>query len=125
MTSPDITIQTMSHLFALAERNRIAAPMRTKARQRYCYFAIYTNLSVFLCTIYEFTIYLTVGGIGNRNHINFLYSVRRLTCSEIIWCSSSMGTRSCFIVSRKRTVTQLSSNVSWSTVMQNGVPMAS
>ena len=62
---------------------------------------------------------------SSMDYINFLYKVRRETCSEIIWCSSSIGTRSCFIVSRKRTVTQLSTKVSWSTVMQNGVPMAS
>ncbi len=96
MTSPDITIQTMSHLFALVAGNRIAAPLRTKALQRYCYFPIYANQNAFLGKFY----------------ISFLYNVRRLTCSEIIWCSSSMGTRSCFIVSRKRTVTQLSTNVS-------------
>ena len=49
----------------------------------------------------------------------------RFTFASIIARRPSIGTRSCCIVSRSRTVTQRSLRDSWSTVMQNGVPMAS
>ena len=39
--------------------------------------------------------------------------------------SSAIGTLFCSMVSRSRMVTQLSFSESWSTVTQNGVPMAS
>ena len=39
--------------------------------------------------------------------------------------NSEIGTRTCSMVSRSRRVTALSSRVSWSMVMHNGVPMAS
>ena len=45
--------------------------------------------------------------------------------SKIIVRRFSIGTRTCCIVSRSRTVTVLSTNVSLSTVTHIGVPMAS
>ncbi len=48
--------------------------------------------------------------------------IRRAARYPSIW---SRDTRSCFIVSRSRTVTALSSSVSKSTVTQNGVPISS
>ncbi len=45
--------------------------------------------------------------------------------SNIIARRLSIGTRTCCIVSRSRTVTQLSTKVSLSTVTHIGVPMAS
>lgn len=45
--------------------------------------------------------------------------------SKIILRRLSIGTRTCCIVSRSRTVTQLSTKVSLSTVTHIGVPMAS
>ena len=58
-------------------------------------------------------------------HYRFLRRLLRLTFLSSIDLSSSTGTLTCSIVSRSRTVTQLSFSVSWSTVMQKGVPMAS
>ena len=46
-------------------------------------------------------------------------------CHLMILCRSSIFTLSCVMVSRSRTVTQWSLRESWSTVTQNGVPMAS
>ena len=141
MTSPDITIQTMSHLLVFvrnALRHRRTSTPHTKTQQRYCDFVIYANYSAFLCDEADvFSTFsrscLDIHSTFSRylpdecrvDYISFLYNVLRLTCSEIMLCSSSIGIRSCFMVSRKRTVTQLSTSVSWSTVMQNGVPMAS
>ena len=48
-----------------------------------------------------------------------------LTFLSIRARSSAIGTRVCSMVSRSRTVTQLSVIVSLSMVTQNGVPMAS
>ena len=45
--------------------------------------------------------------------------------SKIMFLKLSIGTRTCCIVSRSRTVTQLSTKVSLSTVTHIGVPMAS
>ena len=45
--------------------------------------------------------------------------------SKIMFLRLSMGTRTCCMVSRSRTVTQLSTKVSLSTVTHIGVPMAS
>lgn len=49
----------------------------------------------------------------------------KFTCEAIIPFRSAMATRSCNMVSRWRMVTVASSSVWWSTVAQNGVPMAS
>ena len=64
-------------------------------------------------------------GRGLGRPYSFFRSETMLTLSSMMAFSSLMATRSCFIVSRKRRVTQPSFSVSWSTVTQYGVPMAS
>ena len=58
-------------------------------------------------------------------YFSFFSSDVMLTLSLMILCRSSIFTLSCVMVSRSRTVTQWSLRESWSTVTQNGVPMAS
>lgn len=58
-------------------------------------------------------------------HYNFLRRLFMLTSLSMMVRSSAIGTLFCSMVSRSRMVTQLSFSESWSTVTQNGVPMAS
>lgn len=64
------------------------------------------------------------GAEAEKNY-RFRSKLLRLTRLSMRARRSSIFTRSWLMVSRSRTVTQPSSSDWWSTVMQNGVPMAS
>ena len=59
------------------------------------------------------------------NYCNVFSRLVMLTLSAMMLFKSEIATRSCSMVSRLRRVTQLSSRVWWSMVIQYGVPMAS
>ena len=74
---------------------------------------------------YRFFDRLKRGALTPRFAISYYLSYQNAILSSMYFFTSAIGILSCFIESRSRTVTQPSSTLSKSYVMQKGVPISS
>ena len=75
--------------------------------------------------LYRFIDSLKRGALAPRFAISYYLSYQNAILSSMYFFTSAIGILSCFIESRSRTVTQPSSTLSKSYVMQKGVPISS